>query len=638
MLKQAALGLIWSGLLFGVYRLAELPELDEFERSSLASQFAFQRLAMPELPGIWPDRQEYPVHPDLDAISGFVSAMGASVALTDFDGDGLPNDLCHVEPRRGHVLLAPVPGTGNRYSRQLLPEPDRYDAGNMTPMGCLPGDLNEDGRMDFVVYYAGRTPVVFINSETGFLPVEVISQTTSWYTTTGALADFNGDGHMDLVFGNFFQDGADTLDPNGVESGEMPNSFSRAVNGGKAHILLWTGQEEGVVPMPRYTKQTGILSKRVEHGWTLAIGAADLNGDMLPEIYLANDFGSDALLFNRSSIDKLRLIELKGEKDFTTPVSKLIGRDSFKGMGVDFADLNQDGYLDIFVSNVAADFTAQESHYAFLSSGDVARMDEGIAPYHDYSDEIGLARSDWGWGIKAADFNNDNKLEIIQATGFIKGKIDRWPDLLELAIGNDERIPDPRVWPSLQIGDDLSGHAVNPFFVQDRNGYFHDLAPSLGMGEPYLGRGIAIADVDGDGDLDFALANHWEDSYFFRNDCPDCGAYLGLRLLLPARGNPRQAFSVHRGRPPLPGYAAIGASVLLETADGIRQAAQVDGGNGHSGKNSPELHFGLGKKLAGSLLKVTIRWRDSDGNLHDRQLELKPGWYTLLLGENTNEV
>ena len=637
MSKQVILGLVWSGLLLVVYLLAELPGLDESERSLLVQQFAFKRIAMPKLPSDRPDRQEYPVHPDLDAISGFVSAMGASVALTDFDGDGLPNDLCHVEPRRGHVLLAPVPGTGDRYSPLLLPEPVGYDAGTMTPMGCLPGDLNEDGKMDFIVYYAGRTPVAFINSGARFRQVEVIQQATRWFTTSGTLADINGDGHMDLLFGNFFQDGADTLDPNGADPGEMPNSFSRAVNGGKAHILLWAGMDEGAVLIPRYTEQTGVLSKRVEHGWTLAVGAADLNGDLLPEIYFANDFGSDALLYNRSSIDQLRLIELKGEKDFTTPVSKLIGRDSFKGMGVDFADLNRDGYLDIFVSNVAADFTAQESHYAFLSSGTVARMDEGIAPYHDYSDELGLARSDWGWGIKVADFNNDNKLEIVQATGFIKGSIDRWPDLLELAIGNDERIPDPRVWPSLQIGDDLSGHAVNPFFVQDKNGYFHDLAPALGMGEPYLGRGIAIADVDGDGDLDFALANHWEDSFFFRNDCPDCGVYLGLRLLLPVKDNPQQTMSIHHGRPPLPGYAAIGASVLVETADGIKQAAQIDGGNGHSGKSSPELHFGLGKEPISSV-KVSLRWRDREGNIRDHQLELKPGWYTLVLGDNTGEV
>jgi hypothetical protein len=61
-------------------------------------------------------------------------------------------------------------------------------------------------------------------------------------------------------------------------------------------------------------------------------------------------------------------------------------------------------------------------------------------------------------------------------------------------------------------------------------------------------------------------------------------------------------------------------------------AAQVDGGAGHSGKRSPDLHFGLGEWKSGAMLKVDLRWRDPDGELRRQTIELSPGWHTVLLG------
>ena len=85
-----------------------------------------------------------------------------SVALNDLDGDGLPNDVCNVDPRTDSVTVAPAPGTDMRYEPFELNAGALYNAATMAPMGCLPGDLNEDGLMDIVVYYWGRTPIVFL--------------------------------------------------------------------------------------------------------------------------------------------------------------------------------------------------------------------------------------------------------------------------------------------------------------------------------------------------------------------------------------------------------------------------------------------------------------------------------------------
>src|SRR5436305_1587410 len=102
----------------------------------------------------------------MERISGWVSAVGAAVALNDLDGDGLSNDVCYVDPRTDQVILAPVPGTPARYQPfELDRSPLPFDAATMAPMGCLPGDFNEDGLIDILVYYWGRAPVIFLRAD-----------------------------------------------------------------------------------------------------------------------------------------------------------------------------------------------------------------------------------------------------------------------------------------------------------------------------------------------------------------------------------------------------------------------------------------------------------------------------------------
>jgi len=368
----------------------------------------------------------------------------------------------------------------------------------------------------------------------------------------------------------------------------------------------------------------------VARAWTLGVGAADLDGDLLPELYFANDFGPDRLLHNRSTPGRPRLVALLGTKTLTTPNSKVLGRDSFKGMSVDFADVNGDGWLDIYVSNIAAEYALQESHFVWLSTGQVDRMREGLAPYVDASEGLGLSRSDWSWDARLVDLDNDGVLEAVQATGFVKGDVPRWPQLQELGTGNDELLSDPRAWPRFMPGDDLSGDGHPRLFVRASSGRYFDVAPAVGLGAPAVGRGIAVADVDGDGDVDFAMANQWEPSYLFRNDAPVSGSFLGLHLLLPVDGaqplhvEPGHRPAARRGRP------AVGATATVRTG-GKTFVAQVDGGSGHSGKRSPDLHFGLGPVSSEAKLEVTLRWRTAVG-VSRETVWVKPGWHTVVLG------
>ncbi len=636
-----------------LYGFTRLPQLAASERAQLAARFHFVAMPLPELP-YSVHRTMRAVHPDLERIAAWISSVGASVALNDLDGDGLPNDVCYVNTSSDQVLVAPVPGTpgasGARYAPFALdPRPLAYDAATMVPMGCLPGDLNEDGLMDILAYYWGRTPIAFLRSSTAqtgdyrltsqhYVPYEIVPGGERWFTNAATFADLDGDGHIDLVIGNYFPDGAQILDAKATGPTYMQHSMSRAYNAGRDRLLLWTGATaptgHPAQPTVNFKEVDGVLDDEVAHGWTLAVGAADLNGDLLPELYFANDFGPDRLLYNQSQPGHLRFTRLTGVKGLTTPSSKVLGRDSFKGMGVDFGDLNGDGLLDIYVSNIAAEYALEESHFAFLSTGRLDQMGNGVAPYIEHSEALGLSRSGWGWDTRLGDFDNDGVLEVLQATGFVKGNVNRWPELHELAMGNDELLRYPSSWPNFGPGADLSGHQHNPFFVRAQDGRYYDIAQQIALGAPQVSRGIATADVDGDGDLDFAVANQWEPSNFYLNECPSCGAALGLHLRLPVQSAGSFATQTKPGHPDrnTPSRPAIGAAATVHLPDGHRLVAQVDGGNGHSGARSPELHFGLAKLAPDTPLQVDIQWRDEDGRVHQETLQLSPGWYTILLG------
>jgi enediyne biosynthesis protein E4 len=625
-----------------LYFQARLLDISVTERAQLASHFHFVRHVLPAGKGVGV-KSVRSVHPSLQRISAWISSVGAAVAVGDLDGDGLSNDICLVDPRTDQVIIEPAPTTGDRYQPFYLEPPD-FDSSTMAPMGCLIGDLNEDGLADIVVYYWGRTPVAFLRKSgtpgrasalrsESFIPMELVAGHERWYSNAGFFADVDGDGHLDLVIGNYFQDGAHILDAKAPGTETMHNTKSRSFNGGSKHILLWKAGGDGEHPFVNFEEVKNVFSPEVEHGWTLGAGAADLDGDLLPELYFAHDFGPDRLLHNRSTPGHPAFDLLEGERHFTTPASSVLGRDSFKGMGVDFADINGDGMPDIFVSNIADDYALQESHFLWLSTGQRDEMKRGKAPYVQASERLGLSRSGWGWDARMADFDNDGVFEIVQAVGFIKGNVNRWPELQSLGTSNDSLIRNPRLWPSFRPGDDVSGHNETAFFVKASDGRYHNIAAEIGIAAPDNGRGIALADVDGDGRLDFIMANQWGDSYLYKNESPSTGSFLGLHLLLPVKGGPSD-FQERLGHPgpAIYGRPAIGATATVELPGGRRLSAQVDGGSGHSGKRSPDLHFGLGQVKPDTLLKVDLAWRNSIGQVIKRQVWVRPGWHTIELG------
>lgn len=634
-------------VVIGLYVMTRLPSVSAQERVDLAQRFNFRTYPLPELIG-YSSQTERPIHPSLQRHSGWTSSVGAAVALNDLDQDGLSNDICYVDTRINQIIVSPVPGTPNRYPPFALGVGSLpYESANMAPMGCLINDLNEDGNTDILTYYWGRTPIIHLRQgnhdedsslgETAFTPYELVTTGERWFTNAATLSDLDGDGHTDIVIGNYHPDGSRILEAEGPGFEPMQHSMSRAYNGGSSRFFLWEGAASHPELKVTFREAPNVLNDKLSHGWTLAVGTADLDGDLLPEVYFANDFGPDHLLHNRSQPGRLNFALVEGKRQLTTPRSKVLGRDSFKGMGVDFGDINQDGLLDIFVSNIAAEYALEESHFLYTSTGHPELLQQGVAPYVDRSEPLGLSRSGWAWETKFGDFDNDGTLEALQATGFMKGTVNRWPELQELAIGNDELLSNSRFWPRFQAGDDLSGSQHNPFYVQAQNGRYYDVAKELGINSTEVSRGIATADVDGDGDLDFVIANQWEPSYFYENKATQPGTFLGLHVFRELQGSPkniadnRQFNSQPRMQP------AIGASATVHLPDGRQLVAQVDGGNGHSGARSSDLHFGLGQIPLDQSVQVDLQWRNQTGEMASQTMQLKPGWHTVRLGQSQKQ-
>ncbi|HEY0697863.1 MAG TPA: CRTAC1 family protein [Micromonospora sp.] len=595
-----------------------------------------------------PKRTIRDVNPTYFKIRSWISSVGASIALNDLTGHGRSNSLCFVDTRTNSVVVtyAPTAPSSDQFTPFILdPAPLPIDD-TMAPMGCVPGDYNVDGRMDIMVTYWGRVPILFLQktgmttlSNDAYQRQELLPQSSpdgryhgpKWHTNAAAVSDLDGDGKPDIVIGNYFQE-SDVLNTRGQDNVEMNDTLSSATNGGGDHVLRFHSATSGANPSVRFVPERDAIPFKQSTGWTLAIAAADLTGRGLPDLYVANDFGHDHLLHNVSKPGHIRFKPAIGERTPTTPKSFVLGNGSFKGMGIDFGDLDRNGSFDMMVSNITTAWGLEESNFVWINRARneremLAKLGNGVAPFTQEARPLGMAWSGWGWDLKFGDFLNSGNLEVIQSLGFVKGDIDRWPWLQEMAMMNDDLLSNPAMWPNMQPGDDIAGSQPIAFFARTSSGEFANITEQIGLDVPIPTRGIATADTRGTGALDFAVARQWGPPAFYANESPSRGNYLNLRLYRPTTA---------AGETEMLCTPAYGATVTVTTPDGRRQISQLDGGGGHGGKRSFEVHFGLG--ATSGPVTVDLRWRDLNGQLHTTTQQLTAGTHTLLLTDRVEEV
>ncbi|MBM6405600.1 CRTAC1 family protein [Phycicoccus sp. CSK15P-2] len=607
-----------------------------------ADGYSFERMdiAMPPGYDALEKRTVRTVNPSYHHIRSWISSVGAGIAINDLAGHGRDSGMCLVDTRTDSVVVTytPTAPAEDRFEPFVLAPKHLPTSDIMAPMGCAPGDFDEDGRTDILVYYWGRTPIVFqakddvrMPSTSAYEEVELVPSSAEgrdysgepWNTNAVLVRDLDGDSHPDIIVGNYFPQSG-VLDPSGRKDVYMNDSLSRANNGGGMRVLRWVRNDAD--GRPQYVEDKDAVPYEDASGWALGLAGADLTGDLLPEVYVANDFGHDHLLRNTSTRGRIQFSTAVGSRGPTTPKSFVVGKGSFKGMGVDFVDLDGRAKFDMVVSNITTAWGLEESNFVWRNdarSGEdmTAHLARGHAPFTQTAQERGMAWTGWSWDVKAGDFRNSGSPDVIQTAGFVKGEHNRWAWLQELATANDVLVREPSMWPNQQPGDDLAGHQPLAFYAPDGSGRFTNITHEIGTDIETPSRGIAIGDTTGTGVLDFAVAYQWDEPVFYRNT-----STVGRSLELSLR---RDSLT---GSSTVPAY---GATVTVRDADGREQVTQLDGGSGHSGKRAFTVHVGLGD--SDGPVTATVAWLDRSGRAHSEPVRLLPGRHTLLLTDQVKE-
>ena len=304
-------------------------------------------------------------------------------------------------------------------------------------------------------------------------------------------------------------------------------------------------------------------------------------------------------------------------------------------MGIDFGDLSDNGKYDMMVSDITTPWGLQESNLVFMNEAPTdAQMTQdlksGVAPFDQDAQQMGLAWTGWTWDVKFGDFLNNGNEDIVQTDGFIKGTIDRWNWLQELAMSNDDLLSNPANWPVVEPGDDIAGHQCLAFYADGGGNNYVNVSSQLGLCDDIPTRGVATADTRGDGRLDFAVARQWGPPAFYANQSPDLGNYVGLNLYRPSVGGGTAGTGLAGT-----GAPAYGTSVQVYTP-GHTQISQLDGGSGSAGKRSFEVSFGLGSY--NGPVQVHLQWVDNNGQSHQQTITVSPGTHNLMLTSTATEV
>src|SRR5579859_6343236 len=159
-------------LLLGLMVGANVAVASTANANQVAAAYKFEGMPIAMPPGYNPTGTLRPVNGAYQHLVSWISSVGASIAMTDVTGHGLSDGMCIVDTRTNDVIItyAPTASAADRFTPFALnPAPLPYTS-VMAPMGCVPGDYNGDGRMDFLVYYWGRTPIIYLARSTATTP------------------------------------------------------------------------------------------------------------------------------------------------------------------------------------------------------------------------------------------------------------------------------------------------------------------------------------------------------------------------------------------------------------------------------------------------------------------------------------
>ncbi len=532
------------------------------------------------------------------------------VAVADFDGDG-----------KLDVYFAGTTGPNALYRQTGAMKFEnitascgaKFDGGDTWTAGAAVADVNNDGRPDLYLSNYMRPNELWINLGPGPKGEPVTFRECAKEagldvvdcSHSAAFADYDGDGKLDLyVLTNRIED------PNGSPA-NLPVVEGSAKNGGLPQLLpgmeryyqvwRWDFTNWGVEAIgtpdrlfrqvgttadgtPKFadtTKQAGISG----NGDGLSITWWDPDGDGDPDIYIGNDFLAGDQWYRNN-----------GDGTFTDIIKTTVPHTPWFSMGADFGDINNDGRLDLLVADMSATshFKSKTTMGAMGGVGlkrsfydtppqlmrNALYVNTGTDRFMEGAYNWKISSTDWTWSVKFADFDLDSWQDVYLTNG-----ISRHMNDSDLKV-TSEMLTGKHMFEYYKNGE--MRNEVNRSYHNDHGEKFTETSQEWGLDHLGVSYGAAIADLDGDGDVDIVEVNLEEPNFVYRNEATAAGGHW-LQVQL-------QGTKANRD--------AIGARVDIKTAQG-RQVRYLSPQTGYMSCNDKTLCFGLGAETEA---EVSVQW------------------------------
>lgn len=478
--------------------------------------------------------------------------MGAGVALFDYDNDGrLDLFLVNGAPLADPTPKKSIPAkSGAEYWNRLYHQKPDGTFEDVTEkarlqgagygMGVAVGDYDNDGFEDLYVTAYGGNRLYHNNGDGTFTDVtQKAGVAGSGWSTSTAWVDLDGDGFLDLIVLRYIEWEFDDIwcgeHKEGFRAYCHPDFFK------PISPLVFHNNKDGT--FTEVSQKLGLAKP----GKGLGIAIADYDRDGHIDLFMANDSMAEFLYHNKGD-------GTFEEVGLASQVAVDIDGRTYAGMGVDFADYNNDGLPDIVVTNLA-----NQRYALYQNAGD------GSFTYATSSSGLGqMTVSHSGWGVRLLDYDNDG-----------------WKDLL-IAQGHDLDTIE-KTYPNLRYREPM-------LLARNTGKGFTDVSAQAGsvFRQPWVARGVAIGDLDNDGRLDAVITTNDGPVHILHNESANQNHWLLLKLV-----------GHHSNRD------AIGAEVAVTTASGS-QYATVSTASSYLSASDKRVHFGLGKEKAA--LKIEVRW------------------------------
>lgn len=480
-----------------------------------------------------------------------LDVAGNGAAFFDYDNDGdldllLTNGSTFDSYQQGGDPMTALYQNDGKGNFSVVTSQSNLSAKGWA-MGVCVADYDNDGHQDIYVTAYGPNRLFRNRGDGTFADVtEPAGVGEARWSTNCAFGDYDRDGNVDLYVANYVLTDKKTTPTRGVSSfcqymGMDVLCGPRGLPG--ESDVLYHNNGDGT-----FTDVTRVAGIRDPGYYGFGVIFFDFDKDGWPDIYVAND-STPNLLFRNNQDGTFAEIGIPAGVAFSEE-----GR-AQAGMGVDVGDYDNDGYLDIFVTNFSHD-----TNTLYQNNGD--------GTFSVVTSEAGLAEPSvpyLGWGTGFVDLDNDGFLDLFVANGHIYPEIDHFPL-------------------------NSTFHQRNQLFHNLGNGRFRELRGEVGTAllSKKSSRGVAFGDYDNDGDLDLVVVNLDDRPTLLRNEGGNKNHWLTLQLV-GTKAN----------------KDAIGSCVTVDVG-GITQTREVRSGGSYLSHNDMRVHFGLGAQT--TVQKIRIRW------------------------------